>query len=99
MLELDLEMQSRQRIYQLLASAQANSQSRCTDRSQTFAPRMHLAEIQYLFESRRTAEAGASFQSFLSRNATIPNRLLKDFIELVSHGFSLSELYERDHAS
>ena len=97
LLEIDLEMQSRRSIADLLTKATAQSVARCSDRPQVFGPRVQLALVQNLFELGDTERAATEFKSLISKHSPLPSQLLGDFLELLGNGFSIRALYDRDH--
>lgn len=96
-LELDL-MISGDVVSDRIDRAIAASKAAEVDRPQHFIPRLHLAKLQHLWEDGKYREARNAFVAMVSDNGgSMPGPVLNDFLELLEHGFSIRELYRRDH--
>ena len=97
LLEIDLLVSSDD-VAQSIDRAIAATKAAEVDRPQQFIPRLHLAKLQYLWESGKFRDARNAFVAMINDNGgTMPTPVLGDFLELLEHGFSVRELYRRDH--
>lgn len=64
------------------------------DRTDQFMPRIMLAKIQYLFDTKNYNEASNAFESLISKG--LPEAVLNDFLNLFSSGFTMRSQYVAD---
>lgn len=95
--EIDLELGIKANIPALIDTAISKLNATVLDRSEIFKPRLNLAKIQWFFESNQHAEAADEIKRFFVAGNKLNNALVYDFLELMSNGFSIRELYEEDH--
>lgn len=93
--EIDLEMDL-SNIPTLIDSALQSVKKVEIDREEAFMPRLVLAKIQWLFESGSHAQATSEFIKFFNTGGRLNNAITNDFLEVMSHGFSIRWMYEKD---
>lgn len=67
------------------------------DRREAFKPRLVLAKIQWLFEEGNYSLATEEFVKFFNSGGSLNDSIINDFLELMNNGFSIRQLYEKDH--
>ncbi len=98
LVEIDRQLSDTDRVCQLIRQAVSACDSIQLDRPQIFIPRLWLAAYQYLWENGRNAEATDLIGQFLAGGGKLLQPVLDDYLEMMRAGFSMRELYERDHA-
>jgi hypothetical protein len=97
--EIDLAMSAGNDVPELIDFSIEMVKEIEVDRGKIFQPRLLLAKIQWLYESGRRMDAVKEFANYLNSGNVFSSRTLNEFLELMSHGFSLRDLYEKDHIS
>jgi hypothetical protein len=95
--EIDLELSSDERIIPLVDYATAECRKLIMDRPETFLPRLQLAKVQWLMERGEGDKAAGVVRQFFQDGGMLNQAVLVDFIELMSHSFSIDRLYRLDH--
>jgi len=67
------------------------------DRREIFQPRLNLAKVQWFFENNEHVKAVQEIEKFFNQKNKANNSLINDFFELMRYGFSLKQLYNKDH--
>jgi hypothetical protein len=67
------------------------------DRREIFQPRLNLAKVQWLFENKEHNKAVQEIEKFFNQKNKANNSLVNDFFELMRYGFSIKQLYNKDH--
>lgn len=93
--DIDLAMQTNA-IPDLIDRAIAMVKTIEVDRREQFAPRVHLAKLQNLWEAGKTDLAEQELQRMIAAAGGLTKYVFADFRELMRHGFSIRQLYERD---
>lgn len=96
--EIELEME-RGRIPELIDFARQFIQGIEIDRPQIFEPRLLLAKIQYSFERGDYSTATDELSTLFNSGGKLHSASERDFLDLMSKGFSIRELYAKDHPS
>jgi hypothetical protein len=94
--EIDLKMENAS-IPELIDCAVHFVEKLDLDRREAFQPRLVLAKMQWLFESGNYSLATAEFVKFFHLGGNLNDSIINDFLELMKNGFSIRQLYEKDH--
>lgn len=96
MSEIDLMLSDQRSIPQFIQEAIDICRPLKLDRPEIFLPRLYLAKIQHLWESARFPEAAENVVGFFNSGHRMNQAVAYDFVEMLSKGFSVRQIYERD---
>ncbi len=96
--ELDRQMADPARVHALIIDAIGACQGLQVDRPETFVPRLWLAAYQHLWAQGETAQATDLVGQFFAAGGKLTQPVLNDYLEMMRQGFSMRDLYEKDHA-
>ena len=95
--EIDLELEIKANVPHFIDTAISSLDEIVLDRKEIFKPRLHLAKIQWFFESNQYREAADEVKRFFVAGNKLNNAIVYDYLELMGNGFSIRKLYEEDH--
>jgi hypothetical protein len=95
--EIDLIMSDKGNIPILISSTIDFLKDFEIDRKELFYPRLFLAKFQWFFEQGKFNLAKDEFVHFFNSGGKINNSVLNDFFDLLQSGFTIRNLYDKDH--
>ena len=78
-------------------SIETSNKNNEIDRREIFQPRLNLAKVQWFFENNEHDKAVQEIEKFFNQKNKANNSLVNDFLELMRYGFSVKQLYNKDH--
>lgn len=95
---LDQQLSDPARVHALILDAIAACRQIQVDRPEVFVPRLWLAAYQNLWSHGLHAEATDLISQYFAGGGKLIQPVLDDYLEMMRAGFSMRDLYERDHA-
>jgi hypothetical protein len=96
--KINLEIEENARVTELIDFAiEMSKKNNEIDRREVYQPRLNLAKVQWLFENKKHEEAVKEIEKFFNQKNKANNFLVNDFFELMRYGFSIKQLYNKDH--
>jgi hypothetical protein len=95
--KLDDAIVSPKKICSLIQETTLYCQTIQIDRPASFLPRLPLAAFQVLWESGDTQNATSVLLSYATSQKAIEKSVINDFLEMMSHGFTIRSAYLADH--
>ena len=96
-LEIDLIMQNHDKSAKYFDIAIEACSKIDMDRTNQFLPRLVLAKIQWFYSHKMFSKAKETMDNYLKAGNSFNRDVIHDFLELFSNGFSIRNLFEKDH--
>lgn len=95
--EIDLIMSDKKNIPILISSVADFIKDFDIDRKDSFYPRLTLAKFQWLFENSEFNSAREELIRYFNGGGRVNNSIINDFFDLLNSGFTMRNLYKKDH--